>query len=317
VRIGDTTVDDGDHYLPPERRRIGYVPQEGALFPHLTVIANIGFGLPRRDRKGAAVRRLVDMVGLSGYEDRYPHQLSGGQQQRVAIARALTVDPQLVLLDEPFASLDASLRAAVRADVVRILRAAGTTTVLVTHDQDEAFAMADRLAIIRAGRITPTAAPSDFYAHPLDPDMAAFVGEANLLAGTIDGDHATTVLGQLPLRVGTGAEAYPPATPAIVLVRPEQVDICTDAEVAAGAGGLGGRVVHTDYHGHDVLVTIRPVRPSDRHADSRPGDPGVGEADGDGSEFIVARVDGTRTFPRDAHVTIRAHGTVLAWPARP
>ena len=144
---------------------------------------------------------------------------------------------------------------------MRILRAAGTTTVLVTHDQDEAFAMADRLAIIRAGRITPTAAPSDFYAHPLDPDMAAFVGEANLLAGTIDGDHATTVLGELPLRVGTGAEAYPSATPAIVLVRPEQVDICTDAEVAAGAGGLGGRVVHTDYHGHDVLVTIRPLAP--------------------------------------------------------
>ena len=200
VRIGDVTVEGGDRYVPPERRRIGYVPQEGALFPHLTVLANVGFGLPRRERRGDEVRRLVKMVGLEGLESRYPHQLSGGQQQRVALARALTVQPQLVLLDEPFASLDASLRATVRADVVNILRAAGTTTVLVTHDQDEAFSMADRVAIIRAGHITPTATPRDFYAHPLDPDMATFVGEANLLTGTITGDRATTVLGDLPVR---------------------------------------------------------------------------------------------------------------------
>jgi iron(III) transport system ATP-binding protein len=293
VRIGGVIVEDGEHYVPPERRRIGYVPQEGALFPHLTVIANVGFGLPRRERRGAEVRRLVHMVGLTGLENRYPHQLSGGQQQRVALARALTVDPRLVLLDEPFASLDASLRASVRADVVHILRDAGTTTVLVTHDQDEAFSMADRLAIIRAGRITPTAAPQDFYAHPLDPDMASFVGEANLLTGTIEGDHATTVLGPLPMRLGGADEAREASsTPAIVLVRPEQVDVCTEAD----APGLAGRVVRSDYHGHDALLTIRP--------------------DGNGAaELIVARVDGTRTFPRDSRVTLRAHGSVLAWPA--
>jgi iron(III) transport system ATP-binding protein len=290
VRIGDVTVDDGEHYVPPERRRIGYVPQEGALFPHLSVIANVGFGLPRRERKGAAVKRLIEMVGLSGLEDRYPHQLSGGQQQRVALARALTIEPELVLLDEPFASLDASLRATVRADVANILQAAGTTAVLVTHDQDEAFSMADRLAIIRAGQITRAAAPQDFYAHPLDPQMAAFVGEANLLTGTIDNGYATTVLGRLPIR---GAEPGTPASRhATVLVRPEQIDLCDESE----AGGLAGRVVRSDYHGHDALVTIAP-------ADSTAVD-----------ELIVARVEGTEVYARDARVTVRAHGSVLAWP---
>jgi iron(III) transport system ATP-binding protein len=298
VRIGDVTVEGGDRYVPPERRRIGYVPQEGALFPHLTVLANVGFGLPRRERRGEEVRRLVEMVGLAGMESRYPHQLSGGQQQRVALARALTVQPQLVLLDEPFASLDASLRATVRADVVNILRAARTTTVLVTHDQDEAFSMADRVAIIRAGRITPTATPRDFYAHPLDPDMATFVGEANLLTGTTTGDRATTVLGDLPVR-SLDPDARGPAapTPAVVLVRPEQIEVCGSTPAAdPAAPGLTGRVVHCDYHGHDALLTIRPDGPG-------------------AAELIVARVDGTRAFPRDAPVTLHAHGSVLAWPA--
>ena len=288
VRLGNTTVDDGDHYVPPERRRIGYVPQEGALFPHLTVIANVGFGLPRRERRGADVRHLIEMVGLSGLEGRYPHQLSGGQQQRVALARALTVRPELVLLDEPFASLDASLRASVRTDVVNILQSAGATAVLVTHDQDEAFTMADRLAIIRGGRITPTAAPHEFYARPIDPDMASFVGEANLLDGTIDGNDATTILGRLPLldaahdlpRIGAPVAAT-------VLVRPEQIDVCGESE----SGGVSGVVVHSDYHGHDALVTIKTA-----------------------NESIVARVAGTRVFERDQAVTIRAHGSVLAWP---
>jgi iron(III) transport system ATP-binding protein len=291
VRIGDDIVDDGRHYVPPERRRIGYVPQEGALFPHLCVIANVGFGLPRRQRRGAEVERLIDMVGLAGLEDRYPHQLSGGQQQRVALARALTVKPTLVLLDEPFASLDANLRATVRTDVAQILQDAGITAVLVTHDQDEAFSMADRLAIIRAGTITPAGAPQDFYAHPLDPDMAAFLGEANLLVGTIEGAYATTVLGRFPIR-GAGGPATGESAPATVLIRPEQIDVCDDAD----HGGLVGRVVRSDYHGHDALVTIEPVDPSE----------------GDGR--IVARVEGTHVFARDTRVSIRAHGSVLAWP---
>ena len=307
VRIGDATVDDGEHYVAPEHRRIGYVPQEGALFPHLSVIANVGFGLPRRERRGAKVKQLIEMVGLSGLEQRYPHQLSGGQQQRVALARALTIEPELVLLDEPFASLDANLRASVRADVAQVLRDAGTTAVLVTHDQDEAFSMADRLAIIRGGHITPAAAPQDFYAHPIDADMARFVGEANLLTGTIDGAYATTVLGRLPLR-GAGSETASAAPPiaATVLVRPEQIDVCPDSDLGAAdawhseRGGLVGRVVRSDYHGHDALVTIKPLEPSDGT-----------------DEVVVARIEGNRVFARDTDVTIRAHGSVLAWPRKP
>ena len=137
------------HYVATDQRRIGYVPQDGSLFPHLSVEQNVGFGLRRRDRRGSNVAELLEMVGLAGLERRYPHQLSGGQQQRVALARALAIAPALVLLDEPFSSLDASLRATVRHDVRRVLREAGTTAILVTHDQDEALSLADRVAIIQ------------------------------------------------------------------------------------------------------------------------------------------------------------------------
>ncbi len=136
-------LEDADQILPPNRRRIGYVPQEGSLFPHLTVAANVGFGLDRAERRGSRVSELLEMVGLSGYEHRFPHELSGGQQQRVALARALAISPSLVLLDEPFSSLDATLRQSVRLDVRRVLADAGTTVILVTHDQDEALSLSD------------------------------------------------------------------------------------------------------------------------------------------------------------------------------
>ena len=161
IAIGDRVVDGpGTSQIPPERRQLGYVPQEGALFPHLTVAANVGFGLPAR-RRAARTAELLEAVGLAGMGGRYPHQLSGGQQQRVALARALAIRPEVVLLDEPFASLDAHLRASVRADVLEICRAAGTTAILVTHDQDEALSMADRIAVLRDGRIVQYAEIGD------------------------------------------------------------------------------------------------------------------------------------------------------------
>ena len=166
VKIGGSVVDGPDVHLPPERRRIGYVPQEGSLFPHLTVAANIGFGLPARQRRGPATAKLLDAVGLAGLGQRYPHQLSGGQQQRVALARALAIEPKIVLLDEPFASLDAHLRASVRADVQELLAKTGITGVLVTHDQDEALSTADRVAVLRDGRIAQCDAPQDLYDRP-------------------------------------------------------------------------------------------------------------------------------------------------------
>ena len=168
IGIGGVLVDGPGVHLPPERRRIGYVPQEGSLFPHLTVAANVGFGLPARrhgarQRRAGQVEALLETVGLAGFGRRYPHQLSGGQQQRVALARALAIEPAVVLLDEPFASLDAHLRASVRADVQEIFRRAGTTAVLVTHDQDEALSVADRVAALRDGRIAQCAPPDDLY----------------------------------------------------------------------------------------------------------------------------------------------------------
>ncbi len=163
ISIGGSPVDGPGVYVAPERRRIGYVPQEGSLFPHLTVAANVGFGLTARGRRSGTVDAMLTTVGLAGFGRRYPHQLSGGQQQRVALARALAIEPAVVLLDEPFASLDARLRAGVRADVQQIFRRAGTTAVLVTHDQDEALSTADRVAVLRDGKIAQCAPPEALY----------------------------------------------------------------------------------------------------------------------------------------------------------
>ena len=183
IMIGDVVVDGPGVHAAPERRRIGYVPQEGGLFPHLTVAGNVGFGLAARERRGGKVASMLETVGLGGFGKRYPHQLSGGQQQRVALARALAIEPAVVLLDEPFASLDAHLRASVRADVQEIFRRGGTTAVLVTHDQDEALSVADRVAL-RDGKIAQCATPEDLY-RLRDPELASFIGEANLLEGVL------------------------------------------------------------------------------------------------------------------------------------
>ena len=207
VRLGGIVVDDGaGRSLAPDRRKIGYVPQEGALFPHLTVEKNVGFGLRARDGAGT-VGELLEMVGLGGTGRRYPHELSGGQQQRVALARALAIRPAVVLLDEPFSSLDAGLRASVRSDVQDVLRRGGTTAVLVTHDQDEALSLADQVAVIRDGCISQAGAPQDVYSHPADPELARFVGEANLVGGVVDGSSVATVFGVLPMHRGIGAAA--------------------------------------------------------------------------------------------------------------
>jgi iron(III) transport system ATP-binding protein len=282
-------VDDGRRYVPPEERGIGYVPQEGALFPHLTVEKNIAFGLSRPERRDGRVARLAEMVGLGHLTGRYPHQLSGGQQQRVALARALAIEPGVVLLDEPFASLDAGLRSSVRADVQRVLREAGTTAVLVTHDQDEALSMADLVAVIRGGRIGQTGTPQELYEHPVDPAMAEFLGDANLIRGSVDGVVASTALGTFALRSGSTPVAKP--TAAVVMVRPEQVEIWP----GRGTEGLAARVVESQFHGHDTVMHVVPDASS-----------GIGA--------IVARTDGGLALAPGTDVTVTARGPVLAWP---
>ena len=205
VQLGEEVVDDAGHrFVPSERRRIGYVPQEGALFPHLSVGRNVAFGLPRGPDRRRRVDELLELVGLSGYRRRYPHQLSGGQQQRVALARALAIEPEIVLLDEPFASLDAAMRSSVRGDVLGVLRQAGTTSILVTHDQDEALSMADQVAVLRQGVIAQLDTPAALYGRPGDVELAQFLGESNVLEGEVENGTARTALGRLPVESANG-----------------------------------------------------------------------------------------------------------------
>ncbi len=286
IRIGDVLVDSPAVHVAPERRRIGYVPQEGSLFPHLTVQANVAFGLPARARRGGGkAADLLELVGLGGLGRRYPHQLSGGQQQRVALARALAIEPAVVLLDEPFASLDAHLRASVRADVQEIFRRAGTTAILVTHDQDEALSTADRVAALRDGKIAQYAAPEELYTRPADADLAGFIGDANLLEGVAGAGVVKTRLGLLPLDDGRPV----PAGQVTVLVRPEQI------ELGPGEDGVPGRVTAYRYHGHDAVLCVLPE-------------------DGAGGQQITVRVVGGPHLPPGSPVTLRVRGPVLAWP---
>jgi iron(III) transport system ATP-binding protein len=289
VKIGERVVDGAAIHVQPERRRIGYVPQEGGLFPHLTVAANVGFGLSRGARR-ERVNELLELVGLADLGRRYPHQLSGGQQQRVALARALAVEPEVVLLDEPFASLDAHMRASVREEVQRILRASATTTLLVTHDQDEALSLADRVAVLRDGKIAQHATPQELYARPLDDRLARFVGEANLIAGVLDGASVQTPLGKLPAL--WHGEMLPTPCAVSVLIRPEQIDLHpTDNET-----GFAGQIVRTGYHGHDAILHVE--------VDQR-----------EATEHLLVRTLGETQLSLGSAVKLVVRGPVLVWPA--
>jgi iron(III) transport system ATP-binding protein len=244
VLVGGAAVADRGVHLPPERRRVGVVPQEGALFPHLTVAGNVAFGLPRTARRAARVADLLELVGLVGYGDRMPYELSGGQQQRVALARALAPDPALVLLDEPFSALDTGLRASVREDVRTALRTAGATAVLVTHDQEEALSMADLVAVMAAGRIAQAAPPGRLYTAPSDLGVATFVGDAVVLDAVATATGADSPLGRLELQ-DSGLRG-----PGRVVVRPEQVVL------SSPANGVVGTVTGTVFYGHDAVVRV-------------------------------------------------------------
>lgn len=257
IRLGERTVAGLRRPVPPERRGVGYVAQEGALFPHLTVAANITFGLPRRARRARSrVRELLELLGMdAAYAERYPHQLSGGQQQRVALARALAPEPGLVLLDEPFSALDAGLREETRAVLTEALAASGITAVLVTHDQAEALSVADRVALMREGRIVQTAGPGELYTNPADPAAADFVGQAVVLPAEVVGASADCVLGRVALRRHPDTEAGEPehTGTANVMLRPEQILMHADG----ATDGVRARVQDCTYYGHDAIATLR------------------------------------------------------------
>ena len=189
ISIGGRAVSGPGAWVKPEHRSVGMVFQDGALFPHLTVAQNVEFGLNaahiRADRteRAARVAELLDLVDLAGLDERLPETLSGGQRQRVALARSLAPNPSVLLLDEPFSALDAGLRVHVRAEVARILREVGVTSIFVTHDQDEAFVLGDRVAVMRDGRVEQFGAPDELYRSPTSKWVARFVGEANFVPG--------------------------------------------------------------------------------------------------------------------------------------
>ena len=248
-------------HLPSEQRRVSVVPQEGALFTHLDVAGNVGFGLPRGGRTAegrARVAQLLDLVGLAGLGSRRPDQLSGGQQQRVAVARALAPRPALVLLDEPFSALDASLRVSVREAVMAAVRAERASALLVTHDQDEALSVADTVAVMLEGRIAQVGDPQAVYRRPVSAAVAQFLGEALVLPGLAEGATVRCALGDLPL--AESAEGI-----VQVLLRPEQV-VAEPGRGELGPDGLGADgpgpartavVTDVSFHGHDALIALR------------------------------------------------------------
>ncbi|WP_159997690.1 ABC transporter ATP-binding protein [Roseomonas sp. 18066] len=224
IAIGDRIVAEAGRELPPEDRRVGFVFQDYALFPHLTVAQNVGFGLGRmpRGERAAAVEAALARLGMAGFAGSYPHMLSGGQQQRVALARALAPRPAVLLLDEAFASLDARLREQVRDDTLRLLQEAGIATLIVTHDAEEAMLMADRIALMRGGRVEQLDRPEDLYLRPRSRFAARFLGPVNSLAVTVRDGVAHGALGSLPAGLPDGA--------AELLLRPEGLFVRPEGE---------------------------------------------------------------------------------------
>jgi iron(III) transport system ATP-binding protein len=243
VRIGGRTVAARGEWVEPEQRRIGMVFQQGALFPHLDVAANVGFGAARRERVG----ETLELVGLVGRAKAYPHELSGGERQRVALARALAADPEVILLDEPFAALDAGLREALREEVAAILRAAGASALLVTHDQAEALSLADAVAVLRDGRVVQTGSPEEVYDRPSSRWVAEFLGEADVLPGTAEGGTVRCELGRFSAGRELSGEVQ-------VVIRPESVAIGHGAGAARDAAEAV--VLERSFYGHDQLVHL-------------------------------------------------------------
>lgn len=240
ISVGDQTMADDITWVPPEKRNVGMVFQDWALFPHLTVGRNVGYGLARAERDGARVTEALDMVGLGDLAERMPDTLSGGQQQRVALARAIAPRPSVLLLDEPFSNLDATLRVGVRSEVHRLLSDLAITSIFVTHDQEEAFVLGDRVAVMQAGAIEQLGTPRDIYQRPASAWVASFVGDVNMLPGTAEGKVATTAIGQIPL-----LDAH--HGPADVLVRPEDLSL--------DDGGTA-TIERTEYYGPDMMLTV-------------------------------------------------------------
>lgn len=303
IRLGRRMLTTHGVHLVPEKRRIGWVPQDAVLFPHLTVAENIAFGLGtnrramRRAARGERVHHLLELVGLLPLADRTPAQLSGGQAQRVALARALAVEPEAVLLDEPFGALDPVLRADLRAEVRGLLASVGTTGVLVTHDQAEALSIGDYVVVMDHGRVLQVGRPDEVYTRPTTPWVAAFVGESVLLEGVWLAGHVTTSLSRFPADWTAGAPRPADGDTVQVLIRPEQIEAIAvghrNGSSPDGANGhLPGIVTSVHYAGHDALLGLL------LHNGTR----------------CTARVQASGLLTAGTEALVRVNGAALAYP---
>ena len=239
-------VSSPDVMIPTENRHVGMVFQEYALFPHLRVQDNIAFGLSHlaRSERAARVQEMLRLTGLEGFERRYPHELSGGQQQRVALSRALVQNPVVLLLDEPFSNLDPDMAGRMRQELHDLLRRTKTTTVLVTHDHDEAFAMADRIAVLNHGRLEQFDTPEMMYHMPATPFVADFVGQADFIPGTVSQGMVHTELGEFPDTI-----ECKDGTAVVVMIRPDDIHLVPTE-------GARSRVLSRQFHGSENLYTV-------------------------------------------------------------
>jgi iron(III) transport system ATP-binding protein len=272
IELHGIAVAGAGAWVPPERRRVGMVFQDYALFPHLTVAENVGFGLSRRERF-SRVPRLLALVDLGGLGERYPHELSGGQQQRVALARALAPEPELVLLDEPWSNVDPELRGELREELSHVLRPLDVTVVLVTHDREEAFSLADRIALMREGTVVQEGTAEELYREPVSRWAAQFLGAGNFLPGRLGaGGIVETALGPFPTSNQSGGSGG-----VEVLIRPELLELRPDP-------GGGAEVVGREFRGHDVFYRVLL----------------------DGLELVSQRPS-TEVVPLGARVSVRPH----------